>query len=403
MAGATRRVGVEARRARLAWRHHLAVEAKAGGPVEVARGLVALHATDPSSVFLAIAARTEPMADQAAVRHALYEQRALVRMLGMRRTLFVVPVELVPVIEAGATHAIAAIERRRLVKRLDQAGVTGGADAERWLQEVEAATLQALLARGEATGAELAADVLRLRSRVMLAEGKPYGGPANITTWVLNQLAAEGRIVRGCPRGSWISTQTRWAPMAGWFHAPEVLATLSSEEAQAELARRWLAAYGPAPIADLRWWTGWTAAETKRALNALAPAEVDLDGVTGLVLPNDLEPVPAPTEPWVALLPALDPTVMGWSGPGRAWFLGDHAAALFDRSGNAGPTVWYDGRVIGGWAQRKTGEIAYRLFEDPGSEARTLIEGAADRLQSWIGEVRVTPRFRTPLERELSA
>ncbi len=32
-----------------------------------------------------------------------------------------------------------------------------------------------------------------------------------------------------------------------------------------------------------------------------------------------------------------------------------------------------------------------------------MIGAAADRLRTWIGEVRVTPRFRTPLERELSA
>jgi hypothetical protein len=118
------------------------------------------------------------------------------------------------------------------------------------------------------------------------------------------------------------------------------------------------------------------------------------------VLADDVAPAAA-TEPWAALLPALDATPMGWSQ--RDWFLGDHRPQLFDRSGNVGPTVWWDGRIVGGWAQRADGEIAFRLLEDVGADARAAVEAEAARLGAWIGDVRFTPRFRTPLERELSA
>jgi hypothetical protein len=140
--------------------------------------------------------------------------------------------------------------------------------------------------------------------------------------------------------------------------------------------------------------------ETKKALAGITPPpeEVDLDGQTGLLLAGADGP-PKKTKPWVALLPALDPTVMGWSE--RAWYLGDHRPAVFDRSGNAGPTVWWDGRIVGSWGQRKDGDIVVRLLEDIGADAATAVDKEARRLQSWLGSVRFTPRFRTPLEQEL--
>ncbi len=308
-------------------------------------------------------------------------------MLGMRRTVFTVPVELAPVVHASSTRSIAAREHRRTVQFLEQGGITGDGDA--WVRRVQDATMAALVARGEAYAADLAEDVPDLRTQIPVTGGGLIGA----STRVLHLLAAEGRVVRGRPRGSWISSQYRWSPAEAW---PE----LPTGEAQAALVRAWLASFGPATAADVQWWTGWTAGETRRALAQVGPAEVDLDGGAGLVLADDVEPVPAP-EPWVALLPALDPTVMGWQG--RGWYLGGHGPALFDRSGNVGPTVLCDGRVVGGWAQRRSGEVVHRLLEDVGADAGRAIEAAAGRLTTWLGPARVTPRFRTPLERELSA
>lgn len=153
-------------------------------------------------------------------------------------------------------------------------------------------------------------------------------------------------------------------------------------------------------MSDLQWWTGWTGTQTKKALADLDVRDVELDGQTGVLLSADPVAADEP-EPVAVLLPALDPTPMGWQR--REWYLGPHAPSLFDRTGNIGPTVWWAGRVIGGWAQRASGEVACRLLEDAGSEAASAVETEAARLSSWLGPLRVTPRFRTPLERELSA
>ena len=189
-----------------------------------------------------------------------------------------------------------------------------------------------------------------------------------------------------------------WSVLDEWL--PGGLPDLEPAEAQAALARAWLWTFGPAPVTDLKWWSGWTLGQTRAALAAIGAVEVDLDGTPGVALPDDLAPVPAP-EPYAALLPVLDPTTMGWQD--RGWYLGPHGKALFDTNGNAGPTVWWDGRIVGGWAQRKSGEVVLRFLEDAGTDAVAAAEEQAARLQEWLGPARITPRFRTPLERELVA
>jgi len=390
MGSVIRPVSAAERRARLAVRHHLTPRAAmvVGPVVSTVADIIGLHGTDPASVYLAAWARTG--ADQAAIEHALYTERALVRMLGMRRTVFVVPADLVPVIQAACTDQIAERMRRDLARRVQDSGIA--ADGANWLKEAGEATVRALEARGTATGAELAQDEPRLRAKIIYAAEKSYGGPVNVTTRLLTLLSAEGLIVRGRPRGGWTSSQFTWFAAADQPRPP-------AATARAELARRWLHAFGPAPRADLQWWTGWTAGQVRQALDQLEVIEVDLGGVTGVMLAAD-EDAPAAAEPWPALLPALDPTAMGWRD--RVWYVGEHSPALFDRSGNIGPTAWWDGRIVGGWAQRKAGEIAVRLLEDIGAEASAAIAAEAQRLREWIGPVRITPRFRTPLERELA-
>src|ERR671918_519762 len=275
---ACRSISDDERRARDGVRHRLAPAPGATPVCGGAGSLGALPSTDPASVFLSAAARMHDPTIEA-IERALYEDRSLVRILGMRRTLFVVPRELVPVVHAACTRAIAAIQRRRYAGLIEEGGIAG--DGAAWLERVGDATLAALERRGEAFGA----------------------------------------------------------------------------------------------------------------------VEVDLAGTTGYVLPDDAEPQAAP-EPWVALLPALDSTAMGWTD--RA-FYGADDKVLYDRSGNIAPTVWSDGRVVGCWAQRADGEVAVRLLVDTGREAAAAIDEAAARLGKWLGPARVKSRFRTPIERELLA
>jgi len=380
-------IDVRERGRRLARRHRLAAETRASDPVEAADAVVALHGTDAASVFLSAWARMHD-GDVAGVERALYEDRSLLRLLAMRRTMFVAPVDTAAVMFAACSRDVAARERRKLLGMITRAGFAAG-DAEGWLAAAEATALAALVHHGEATAAQLAADDPRLNAVLVLGAGTKFENRQKVISRVLTVLGAEGRAIRTRPNGSWTSTQFRWAALDRW--QPNAASEQLPAVARAELARRWLGVFGPATLEDLRWWAGWTLGATRAAVAANQTVEVSLEGVRGIVLRGDEEPT-QPVEPWAALLPALDPTTMGWKE--RAWYLGEHGPQLFDRNGNASPTIWWDGRVVGGWTRSEDGEIRTHLLEDVGAGAVAAIERRAADLSTRVGDAKLSPRAR---------
>lgn len=373
------------RRARLAVRHRLA--APAGDVVQAADSMVGLHATLPATVFLSAWARVDELT-VAAVAHALYGERSLVKHMAMRRTLFVFPRATLPAAQAGASARVAHTECRRLLADVEKAGLHRDGDA--WLRKAGREVLAALADGRQASYAQLRDQLPALQGAVAVGAG----GQVPVGPRVLTILSASGLIVRAGNDGRWTTSRPRWATMGGWLG--EELAVVAPDEGLRQLVARWLRAFGPGTVADLKWWLGSTVREVRSALVALGAVEVDLDGESGWVLSDDLEPV-APVAPWAALLPALDPTTMGWFG--REWYLGQHRPHLFDRNGNAGATAWWDGRIVGGWRQIEGGEVQLQLLEDVGSEGRRALVAQAVRLSEWLAGVRVTSQFPSPLSR----
>ena len=93
---------------------------------------------------------------------------------------------------------------------------------------------------------------------------------------------------------------------------------------------------------------------------------------------------------------------MGWKE--RDWYIAPELVArLFDRFGNAGPTVWVDGEIIGGWVQRPDGEIAVELHRSLGHDHQTLLDQAIDEITAAVGGVVVRPRFPASAQKDLFA
>ena len=385
-----RRISVEERRTRLGIRHRLAAPHRAADVVEAARSVVCLHATDPAAIFLSARARVDGMTC-GDLERALYRDRTLVKHLAMRRTLFVFPRERLADAHASASVRVAEQERRRLSRFVEAGGLHP--NGERWLKKVSQQVLAALEDGRERTFAELRAEVPLLEGSIPYAPDKSWGGALPVGPRVLTALSAAGTVVRGTNAGAWTTSRPRWTSMAAWLGAP--IEPRSEAAGTAAMVGAWLRAFGPGTEQDLKWWLGSTLTAVRRALADVSAVAVDLDGQVGYVLPDDVEAPAEKVKPWVALLPALDPTTMGWNE--RDWYLGAHKRQVFDTNGNAGPTIWCDGRIVGGWRQQADGTVEVQLLEDVGRQARRAIDAEAARLTTWFAGKRPLPRFPSPL------
>jgi Winged helix DNA-binding domain len=379
-----RTIDVDERRARLALRHRLLPARRTDDIAAIADDLVALHSTDPVSVFLSAMVRMR-RPSVSAVEDALYVRRSVVRHHAMRRTLWVATPNVVRLVHSAATRKLVGPEHRRIIKLLEAAAVD---DPERWLADARVQVIETLRAHGPMTARKLGESVPALRQPLQMAPGKSYGATVAAHTRVLLLLGFEGEIVRTRPTGSWINGQYAYASMSSWLKGG--LEEVAEAEAARDLADRWLRSFGPATATDLQWWMGWTVGLTRRAIADCGAVEVDLGGAPGWVASGDEQPVDQ-VRSWVALLPGLDPSTMGWKI--RDWYLPAAAEECFDTNGNAGPTIWVDGRIVGAWVQTAGGEIRTHFFEKvPRSQRAAVDERVAD-VRAMVGETRFTVRF----------
>ena len=384
------------RRARLARRHHVAPQQRAPDVLTAARDVVALHATDPSTIYLSCLARVDPV-EVADVRRVLEDERSLVRDLAMRRTVFALPLDALDPVQAAVGDRVARAERNALVRDVERHGLQP--DGARWFDDTTAQVLDLLADDRPRSAGELRQELPALAGSYAQGVGTTWESRVQVGPRLMTVLSARGLVVRGPSDGHWRLPRHRWVRTESWTGVAR--RPWSERDGVAWLVERWLRAFGPGTDRDLRWWTGTTLGLVRRALEDVGAVEVALDEGPGWLLPDDLDPEPD-VEPWAALLPPLDPTTMGWHH--RDWYLsGARAADLVDSAGNAGPTAWWNGRVVGGWRQDDHGVVELQGLEDVGREARAALEREAERVTAWCRGVRVVLTHPTPLARRLAA
>ena len=193
-----RTIDTAERQARLAVRHRLTTADRTDDVAAIADGVVALHSSDPVSVYLSATARMASPS-LAAVEAAIYDDRTLVRHHAMRRTLWVATPAVTRLTHASSTRSLVEPETKRTAGFLEAAGVTD--DGRAWLAAARRDVLAALTALGTASARAIGDAVPHVRTPLRFAEGKAYEGVQGAHTRVLLLLGFDGVAVRVRPTG----------------------------------------------------------------------------------------------------------------------------------------------------------------------------------------------------------
>ncbi len=369
-----------------------------------ARSVVVLHATEAVSVYLSAWARCGATREE--VEDVLYRDRSIVKQMAMRRTVFAVPRDLLPAVRGSAAARVATQQQALLARSLVTGGVADDvAAASRWVERACAQVLTRLQASSASTR-QLREELPLLALRLPRPEA-PTAPPAPLASRVLTVLAATGQVVRGDNQGDWTTSRPLWTPLQTWIDGSTDAAraatrtapyseTLPEAQGYAELVRRWLWSYGPGTETDLTWWLGATKTAVRRALVDVGAVEVNLqDGSQAWLHPDDVDEV-QPPRPWAALLPALDPTTMGWKG--RAFHVDTATAAtVYDRAGNGLPTAWWSGRIVGTWSQQSDGAVIVQPHVPLSTTAERALRHKAGEVTTWLDGRVLRTTFHRPL------
>jgi Winged helix DNA-binding domain len=379
------------RRARLARRHALAPQHRVQDALAATKAMTVLHATEPATPYLSLFARIGSVT-RSDLDDALFAERSVVKQLAMRRTLFVFPRGLLPAALSSASARVARQEHGSLVRDLERNQVAG--DGAAWLAGARTAVLDRLAGGAELSATQLREEVAELAGRVSWHEHKPYGQVRHVAPRVVTWLGAAGDLVRGHNGSHWRVNRNLWTRMDDWLGEP--VARIEAHRGYVQLAEGYLRAFGPVTERDLVWWFGAARGTMRQALADLNAVQVRLERQqTGWVLPDDLDPEP-PVEPWAALLPALDPTALGWKE--RDFYLDpDFSPAIFDWSGNCGTTAWWNGEIVGAYLLDDAGRVELIVPQDPGRAGRAALNAEAGRLEDWLDGERVTAAYKSPL------
>lgn len=308
---------------------------------------VGIYSSAPTC-YLSCAARVPGFA-AADLDQELYQRRRLLRLRCMHGMAYIVSAGSLPVIAAATQARPADIERIARV-----AGLTAAGYAE-------------LSARAEEAVGDGSVTVPELRE----ALGPHAPRRRESLNYAVQAMCREYRLVRAQVRGTWRSNNYAYARLPSWLGGPLTLADPAA--ARAELARRYLAAYGPASFGDLKWWAGWTVRDTRAALAAagdeVVPVSIGLPGAPpqdALALAGDLGTL-AGTSPdaarGVTLLPVWDTLMMGYERASRVHRLvaPEHYQRVYDGSGNGTSVVLADGLAAGVWEVDGAASMTVRI------------------------------------------
>jgi hypothetical protein len=303
--------------------------------------VVGVQAQDVAAATLGIAVRTDNLT-VAAVERARNVDRSIVRIWCLRGTLHLIAAEDVHwMLDVVRPQLARANKRRRLDLGLDDSST------ERGVRILEGS----LRSNGPQSRAELAEA---LRRHDIESKGQA-------TIHVIWRAAIDGRLCFGPDRDGeetfvalqdWVPSQSRNSPGDGAL----------------KLARRYLAAYGPATREDFATWAGLSGAEVRRAWTGLAHEARPVGTPYGEMLVSAEHSDTADMTRLVRLLPAFDGIWLGYRDH-DVFIPREEHRRVFPGGGMIRPFMLADGHIVGTWMRRTSRggvDVSVELFEPVG-------------------------------------
>ncbi len=359
-------------------RHHLLRRAPRGALIDVASAIGGAQAQVMSAAELQLATRSRARVED--VRTALWTERTLVKTWLVRGTLHLIPAADLPLYSAAMRN------------------LTWTPGWFKWLRMSERELDSLVAAMGDAlsdrpmTKEELTARVGRGRpAHVREAISGSWGS-------LLKPAARRGLLAFGPSRGTNVTLVNPRHWLRGWKD-------IDTDDATAELARRYLRAYGPATKKDFVRWFGYLRRGRVDPWPALAGelVDVDVEGTRLQLLAEDLRALAkAAPAPSVQLLPPFDPYLMGHSSR-------DH---LFDRvhrwkvsrvAGWISAVVLVGGRVEGTWTHARSGDtlvVDVVPFARLSASTRREVGARAEELAAALGLASADVRVPSAAKRD---
>jgi len=347
-------------------RHHLTARAPKKDLARVVGDIGGVQAQLMSAAELQIAVRVNCTVSD--VRKALWADRTLVKTWLMRGTLHLARSADLPVYTAAMSTRWVSQMRPSWLKYIQ---VT---EPEFWkiVDEVGNA-----LDGKPLTREELIAVVGEGKSeRVRELLGSGWGG-------MLKPAARSGLLCFGPNRGQSVTFVRPREWLKSW-------ADVDPDAGLAEMARRYLRAYGPATKSDFaRWWGAWPGVGSA-AWSALARelTQVSVEGIRLDLLTADLDAMQrANVESSIRLLPAFDPYILGHASRDHL-FERVFAPRVSRTAGWISAVVLVNGTVVGTWTHTvaaKNLRINVEPFRRLSSAVKTGIRLRADELAESLG------------------
>jgi hypothetical protein len=318
------------------------------------------------------------------VKRALWQDRSLARVWCMRGAVHLVPAEEFAVFVRGSSTR----QQGRITSWLERTGAP--LDKVDHLLNAFAAAMDRPRTRADL------ADHIRssLGWPIEKTGGRGWGNPADAPGFRL------GRSVVTVPDIAWMASIRGLAcfgPDEGHgttFVRPDAwlprFCDLSVENAEDELLRRYLRAFGPATVSDFAAWSILALRRARqiwdRAKRAMSP--VVLNGQITWVLRDDLPALKRSklSRPTVRLLPYFDSFLMGHKSRDHLVDTA-HYKQIYRPAGWVYPALLLDGRITGDWSYKRANrhlQIAVRPYAPISEQTKDLVLREADDVARFL-------------------